>query len=108
MSEHDITLASFLLSVFAIILAPVLRAAGKGEVKGIVDARLKDVSDRLTTHDRDPNAHPNLAHTGRIEESLENLRKETAEQFRTLTKQIYGLRILIAGGKEHDPGETQS
>lgn len=85
MSEHDIHLVSLLLSVFAIILAPVLKAAGKGEIKGLIE-----------DHNSNKNAHPNLDHVDKLQSAIEQLADYTREQFVALRKEFSDLRVEIA------------
>lgn len=89
MSEHDITVASFIVAAGAallnIILIPLAKSAARGEVTLMVDE-----------HNANANAHPNLHHATKIEDALRDLAKDTNEQFNGLRKEVADLRVALA------------
>ena len=83
--------ASLALSVVAILLIPTVRLAFRAE-RLEMEVRLlsmeKNLSDRIGTHNRDEQAHPNLHGYSRLEASFAELAREVREEIRGLRREI--------------------
>lgn len=91
MTEHDIAVTAIILSfgsaLLNLVLIPVAKAAAKGEVKELI-----------SDHNKEPDAHPNLAHAAKLESTL-NLMREDSTKIR---ESIANLRVDLALSRDRD------
>ena len=91
MTEHDIAVASIVIALGAallnLVLLPVAKAAARGEVKELI-----------SDHNKDADAHPNLAHTAKFESTLNLMR----EDFTKIRESIANLRVDLALSRDRD------
>lgn len=91
--------ASLALSVVAILLIPTVRLAFRAE-RLEMEVRLlsmeKNLADRIGTHNRDEQAHPNLHGYSRLEASFAELAREVREEIRGLRREIADDRREVA------------
>ena len=82
---------SLALSAVAIVLVPTMRLAFRAE-RLEMEVRLlsleKSLVDRVCTHNRDEQAHPNLHGYSRLEASFAELAREVREEIRGLRREI--------------------
>lgn len=91
MTEHELSLVSIVVAAGAaflnLLLIPLAKSAARGEVEGMI-----------SMHNKDADAHPNLGHAVKLDETLNEMRNE----FIRIRESIADLRVDLALKKRLD------